>query len=547
MTSRNGNGNGHGTTAAKNARSNGKANGNGNGHHPREANDAVAADHARQIEALHRSQAVIEFSTEGLVLDANANFLALVGYALEDIIGKPHAMFVDDAYRVTAEYREFWTRLRAGEFVSDEFKRLGRGGREVWIQASYNPVIGTDGKVYKVVKFAADVSERKRGMADLLGQVAAMNRSQAVIEFALDGTILRANSNFLAAMGYTADEVTGLHHSIFVEEAERQSLGYRDFWAQLNRGEYVAREFKRIAKGGREVWIQASYNPILDLRGKPYKIVKYAADVTRQVRARLIAQDIAGTTLAQVSQDLSAVSQQMTANATETSAQATTVSAAAEQVSANIQTVAASTEEMSASIRQIAGSAAEAARVARDAVTLTATTNKTVTKLGESSDDIGKVIRVITSIAQQTKLLALNATIEAARAGEAGKGFAVVANEVKELAKETAKATEDIGQRIEAIQGDTRSAVTAIAQISTIIDQIDEIQTTIAAAVEEQTATANEMSRNVAEGARGVTEIARNITGVAKAAEETAVGASRSLRSADELASVAKNLANAFH
>jgi len=246
--------------------------------------------------------------------------------------------------------------------------------------------------------------------------------------------------------------------------------------------------------------------------------------------------------LGTASQELSGVSQQMSANAEETSAQANTVSAASEQVSTNVQTVAAGTEEMSASIREIARNAADAARVARDAVTIASTTNAAVAKLGESSNEIGKVIRVITSIAQQTKLLALNATIEAARAGEAGKGFAVVANEVKELAKETAKATEDISQKIEAIQSDTRDAVTAIGRIGTIINQINDIQTTIAGAVEEQTATTNEMSRNVTEGAKGTNEIARNIVGVAKAAHDTSDGASKSLAAAKELWCMATEL-----
>jgi methyl-accepting chemotaxis protein len=384
--------------------------------------------------------------------------------------------------------------------------------------------------------------------ADYAGQVAAIGRSQAVIEFELDGTIRSANDNFLHALGYSLDELNGRHHSLFVDEQFRASNEYRDFWAKLARGDYVAGEFKRIGKGGKEVWIQASYNPILDVNGRPFKVVKYASDVTAQVRMRASMEQILkgvatnAISLGAASEELSAVSQRMSANAEETAAQANSVSAASEQVSRNVQTVAAGTEEMSASIREIAKNAAEAARVAGAAVSVAAATNTTVAKLGESSAEIGKVIKVITSIAQQTKLLALNATIEAARAGEAGKGFAVVANEVKELAKETAKATEDIGQKIEAIQTDTRGAVTAIGQIGTIINQINDIQSTIASAVEEQTATTNEMSRNVAEGARGTDDIARNITGVARAAQETSAGATKALAAAKALAGMAVEL-----
>jgi methyl-accepting chemotaxis protein len=247
-------------------------------------------------------------------------------------------------------------------------------------------------------------------------------------------------------------------------------------------------------------------------------------------------------TLASSSEELSAVSAEMSSNAEETSSQANVVSAAGEQVSKSIQTVATATEEMSASIKEIAKSATEAARIATSAVRSAESTNATVGKLGESSAEIGQVIKVITSIAQQTNLLALNATIEAARAGEAGKGFAVVANEVKELAKETAKATEDISRKIEAIQGDTKGAVVAIGEITTIINQLNDISNTIASAVEEQTATTNEITRNVGEAAKGSSQIAENIVSVATAAKSTTEGATNTQTAAQELARMAAEL-----
>jgi methyl-accepting chemotaxis protein len=385
-------------------------------------------------------------------------------------------------------------------------------------------------------------------MAEMLRQVAETNKSQAIIEFKPDGSIVTANARFLHTMGYTLDELRDQHHRLFVDPAQANSSDYREFWARLGRGEVVSGEFKRIGKGGKEVWLQASYNPIKDRNGQMLKIIKQAADVTEQVKLRLDIQRVLkevgenSSALASASHELTAVSQQMAANAEETAAQAGVASAAADQVSRNVTTVATGAEEMGASIREIAKSAHEAAKVATTAVKVADKTNATVAKLGESSAEIGNVIKVITSIAQQTNLLALNATIEAARAGEAGKGFAVVANEVKELAKQTAKATEDISQKIEAIQTDTKGAVAAIEQIGTIINQINDIQNTIASAVEEQTATTGEISRNVAEAAKGSSEIAQNVTGVAQAARGTTEGASDTRKAADELAKMAHDL-----
>jgi len=270
-----------------------------------------------------------------------------------------------------------------------------------------------------------------------------------------------------------------------------------------------------------------------------------ASNMARQEReTHRLLQQLAdnSATLGSSAEELSAVSTQMSANAQETSVQANVVSAAAEQVSKNVQTVSTGVEEMNSAIREIAKNASDSARIAQQAVQAAQAANGSVSKLDESSIEIGKVLKVITSIAEQTNLLALNATIEAARAGEAGKGFAVVANEVKELAKETAKATEDIGQKIEAIQNGTRGAVESIRQISQVISQINDISNTIASAVEEQTATANEMSRNVGEAAKGTAEIAQNITSVAQAAENTMQGASNSQQASGELARMASEL-----
>lgn len=499
------------------------------------------ADIQGQMAAIGKTQAVVEFSLDGTILEANENFLSLTGYSLEELKGRNHNVVVDPASPEATEHKQFWRELGEGKVQTGEYKRLGKGGKVVWLQGSYNPILDLNGKPFKVVQVSANTTGRKRS-EDALSMV------QAIIEFALDGSILSANENFLKTIGYSLEEIKGRHHSMFVEPAFRETAEYRQFWRDLNDGKFQSGDYKRVGKGGREIWLQAIYNPIFDGDGKAVKVVKNASDITSRkvaeqaLKVTINAVNENAQALASSSEELTAVSQQMSSNSEETATQSNVVAAASEQVSKNVATVATSAEEMSAVAKEIAKNATEAAKVATQAVKVASDTNKTVAKLGESSTEIGKVIKVITSIAQQTNLLALNATIEAARAGEAGKGFAVVANEVKELAKQTATATEDISGKIEAIQSDTKAAVSAIDQISKIINQISDIQNTIASAVEEQTATTNEIARNATEAALGSTEISKNIANVSEAARNTTQGANNTLTAATELAKLAADL-----
>ena len=240
------------------------------------------ADFQGQIEAIGRSQAVIEFKPDGTILNANDNFLTTVGYRLEEIKGKHHSMFVAAEDQNSSEYRQFWSSLASGQFFSGEFRRIGNGGKEVWIQASYNPITDAKGNTIKVVKYASDITEQKQMAADFSGQIEAIGKSQAVIQFNMDGTIITANDNFLKTVGYSLDEIKGKHHSMFVDAATRNSLEYTQFWQNLNKGQFSSGEYKRFGKGGKEIWINASYNPIMDAKGKPFKVVKYASDTTQE-------------------------------------------------------------------------------------------------------------------------------------------------------------------------------------------------------------------------------------------------------------------------
>jgi methyl-accepting chemotaxis protein len=242
------------------------------------------ADLQGQVAAINRSQAVIEFKLDGTIIWANDNFLKTMGYTLEEVRGKHHSMFVDPVYRDGGDYHAFWEKLACGEYDAGQYKRIAKDGRELWIQASYNPVFDAKGKPVKVVKFATDITAQKMKMTDYDGQLKAVSKAQAVIEFKMDGTIIWANENFLNTLDYSMDEIRGKHHSMFVDPAYRDSAEYRSFWEKLGRGEYDAGQYKRIGKGGKEVWIQASYNPILDLTGKPFKVIKYATDITEQTR-----------------------------------------------------------------------------------------------------------------------------------------------------------------------------------------------------------------------------------------------------------------------
>lgn len=496
---------------------------------------------AGMMEAISKVQAVIEFTLEGQIVNANANFLNALDYRLEDVVGRHHSMFMPPADAASPAYRAFWDKLGRGEFDAGQYKRIGRGGREVWIQASYNPILDSAGRPFKVVKYATDVTAQKLQAADAEGQIAAINKAQAVIEFGMDGIITSANDNFLRAVGYRLDEIVGRHHRMFVEPAYAASAEYAQFWEKLGRGEYDAGQYKRIGKDGREIWIQASYNPILDLNGAPAKVVKYATDITAQKRVAERVTEISGI-VASAASEMRATAEGMARTAEETTRQAGVVTSAAEITSVNVQTVSSAGEELTASISEIARQVAESSSISQHAVTEADRASDSIRILAEAAQKIGNVVTLINDIAGQTKLLALNATIEAARAGEAGKGFAVVASEVKSLSDQTARATHEISSQVTAMQSATQTSVGAIGGITDTIRKVAEIASAIAGAVEEQSAATREIAANVTQVAEGTQQVSSSIAGVNAAAVQTSDASTDLLNASSELAQQAEAL-----
>lgn len=470
-----------------------------------------SSDMQAKIEAINRSLAVIEFELDGTVITANDNFLNTLGYSLEEIKGQHHRLFVVDDEANSAEYQQFWKNLAAGEFQVGEFRRLTKSGKDVWIQASYNPMMNKSGKIYKIIKFASDITTQKLKSFEDGSMVEAISRSQAVIHFELDGTIIKANDNFLNAMGYTEQDIVGQHHRMFVAPEEVSSPAYKEFWDKLAKGEYMSNEFRRIGKGGKEVWIQATYNPIFDQTGRPFKVIKAASDITDVVTERL--------RVIEVQQSITSDLNEIMEAGSSASTQATEAATASVQTSENVQAVAGGLEELASSVSEINQQVTNALEISMEAVDQADNTNTIISGLADAAQRIGDVVSLISEIAEQTNLLALNATIESARAGEAGKGFAVVASEVKSLAGQTANATEEISSQIALVQSTTDEAVNAIKTITDTIGKINEISSMISAAVEEQSAVTGNMSANMQTAAESVNEITSGVNEIAQATE----------------------------
>ncbi|MBO9125666.1 MULTISPECIES: methyl-accepting chemotaxis protein [unclassified Rhizobium] len=460
------------------------------------------------LDAVSRSQAVIEFDMAGNILFANENFCQAMGYRVDEIIGRHHSIFVDPDEAKSADYAAFWKQLNKGEFDRRQYKRIGKGGREVWIEASYNPVF-KGSTPYKVVKFATVITDTKLKSAEDAGKLDALSRAQATIEFTPDGHILTANENFLKTLGYTLEEIRGRHHSMFCDPAYAASAEYKEFWRSLAAGEFAADEFARIGKGGRKVFIQASYNPIFDMSGKVFKVVKFATDVSERVRAvkelAVGLQAMADGDLDQTIEKpfiasletlrsdynssigrLRAAMQAIARNATQIASGTREISAASDDLARRSESQASSVEETAAAVTEISTTVSDSARRAADAGRLVDDTTKSaqdsadvvkqtvdaMARIERSSTQIAGIVSVIDDIAFQTNLLALNAGVEAARAGEAGKGFAVVAQEVRQLAQRSADAAKEIKALIHDSEVSVRDGVTLVDKTGAALQAI---------------------------------------------------------------------------
>lgn len=465
------------------------------------------------VDAINRSLATIEFTTDGTIKNANENFLSAMGYSLSDIVGQHHRMFVPPEEQSGFAYRDFWARLARGEAFVDEFRRIARGGREIWIQGSYNPLRNSSGTVTGVIKIASDVTQRKLETALAEGQVAALNRSQAVISFDTSGTIIDANENFLKTLGYTRHDVIGKHHRMFMDPVDIAKPEYAAFWRSLADGQYQAGEFRRLGSGGREIFIQASYNPILDASGKPFRVVKFASDITKTVQNRKRNETI----LVTVTQSLVEIDQAIT----DAAGQSDSAAEASQATSSNIQSVAAGAEELSASVSEIASSMQRSRLASTQAADAAKSATDAANNMEVAASSMTKIIDIIDEISNKINLLSLNATIEAARAGEAGLGFAVVANEVKLLAESVGNATANIRKEITTFQGLSEGAVSALGAINRAVDEVLTHVTATASAAEQQSAVAHSISESIQRASVAVDRISTGVATIATATDQS--------------------------
>ncbi|MDO5621592.1 MAG: methyl-accepting chemotaxis protein [Paracoccus sp. (in: a-proteobacteria)] len=468
----------------------------------------IHPDPAQAMAALESSRCVLRFDLTGHILDVNDAYLDLCGYRRDELLGQTISI-LQDPNDITGSVDSFWAGLRRGEAQQGDFRRINKRGEPFYIQALYTPVRNAAGVVSEVVAFAVDISAAYKIAADATGKVDALTRSQAMIEFTATGEILFANQNFLDAMGYSLEEIKGRHHRMFMDPADAMQPEYEQFWRDLSNGHYQAGEFRRLGKGSREIWIFGSYNPVTDDQGKICKVIKFAQDVTARVRAITeISQGLQafsrGDLTAKISEqvrgefaglrdhfnesitafrtmvgDIRTTAHSMSGEAGEIAKGASDLARRGESQAASLEQTAAAVEQISGNITMTSQSAQEADNAARDAqqvvlkgAEVVAQAIAAIERIDEHTRQMGEFTRVIESFAFQTNLLSINAAVEAARAGEVGRGFAVVANEVRNLAQQSAKASQNIADLIGKSETEVKIGVKLVRDAGESLDQI---------------------------------------------------------------------------
>ena len=490
--------------------------------------------------AIDDNYAIIYFNPDGNIIKANNNFLKAMGYTLDEIVTKHHSMFCDEKFSNTKEYKESWKRLRAGETITAEFQRVKKDGDYIFLRASYMPIF-ENGKVIEIIKLAQDITKNRLRNLHYIGQVKAINKSNAVIEFDMEGKILNVNDNFLSSVGYMKDEVIGKHHSIFCEESYKNSNEYKEFWKKLNRGEFDSGEYLRVGKNGKKVWIQATYNPILDLDGDPFRVVKYAIDITDKKNTMIeIEKDI--NEFSSSLNNLSIASTKMLEESKSSMQNSLSVTNSTEDLNNVILDLSKKIDDMLQSITSISQNAANSEKIASIAKEQSKESAKAMIKLNEESTKISDTISIISQIAFQTNILSLNAAVEAATAGEAGKGFAVVAQEVRNLATRSNEAAKNITSVIELIQSLVKESLNSIHGIDDTIEKINSMSKDISQSMVEQKNTSFELSNSAKQSSYNLNEVSKTMQKVSLSAQETEKEAEITKNSSNELIKVSNKL-----